>query len=201
MIRLVIFDLDGVLLHGRYFTDRLGEKYGIPRQEIVDVLKNEIVTAKNKDISTFSIWQPHLEKWHVSMNEAEFFEFWFSGDLPVPENIALVERLSNQVDMVVLMSDNFSERVDYLRKNMRFLYLFDEVYFSNEIGHAKSDPAAFEYVLNDQGVSADETLLVDNSETAIQKAASLGIHTHLYQDRTKLLVDLRQYGIYLSEMI
>ena len=66
---------------------------------------------------------------------------------------------------------------------------FEKAYYSYEIGLAKPDKAIFEFVLQDAGIKACETLLVDDAEANILAAKAVGFHTYLakpYEDFTPI---------------
>jgi putative hydrolase of the HAD superfamily len=52
---------------------------------------------------------------------------------------------------------------------------FDKLYASYRIGLTKPDPRIFEYMLNDSGMQASETLFVDDGEKNTASARSLGM--------------------------
>ena len=59
-----------------------------------------------------------------------------------------------------------------------FQTLFDQVYYSYDVGLRKPDPAIFEMVLNENELDPAETLFIDDTQMHIDAAAKLGIQTH-----------------------
>lgn len=55
---------------------------------------------------------------------------------------------------------------------------FTKAYYSHLIGFRKPDVEAFEYILNDAGITAGETLFIDDTYTNFPNAKLLGITTH-----------------------
>jgi putative hydrolase of the HAD superfamily len=55
---------------------------------------------------------------------------------------------------------------------------FDKIYMSHEIGLRKPNVEIFEYVLNDQQITAEETLFLDDSIQHIEGARTIGITAH-----------------------
>lgn len=53
--------------------------------------------------------------------------------------------------------------------------LFDQVYYSHEIGHRKPDASAFQFVLADQGLAPEQVLFIDDSPQHIAAARALGL--------------------------
>src|SRR5690606_19200364 len=98
------------------------------------------------------------------------------------EVLDIAKAVAQKVENTVILSDNPYERSKWLRNTFDFLNLFDKVYFSSEVGVSKDNKEAFENVLREFNVMAEETFFVDDSKGAIQTANSLGINTHKYTD-------------------
>lgn len=57
--------------------------------------------------------------------------------------------------------------------------LFHQVYYSFEMGLVKPDPAIYQRVLKEQGLSAEEVLFFDDNSANIASANNLGIRSYL----------------------
>ncbi|MEI7589221.1 MAG: HAD-IA family hydrolase [Chitinophagia bacterium] len=69
--------------------------------------------------------------------------------------------------------------------NYSFESLFKTPYYSHKMGMRKPDPASFIYLLNKEGLVAEETLFIDDNEPNIIAAASVGLQVlHLKQGMT-----------------
>ena len=58
--------------------------------------------------------------------------------------------------------------------------LFEEIYYSHEVGLGKPDPAIFSKVLIDNGLKPEETLYIDDTEQHIESAKKSGIQCFLF---------------------
>ena len=56
-----------------------------------------------------------------------------------------------------------------------FEKLFKTPYYSHKMGQRKPDPASFQFILDKEGLKADETLFIDDNEPKIIAAASVGL--------------------------
>jgi putative hydrolase of the HAD superfamily len=56
-----------------------------------------------------------------------------------------------------------------------FEKLFKKAYYSHQMGMRKPDPASFQYILDQEGLKAAETLFIDDNEPNIIGAASIGL--------------------------
>ena len=57
-----------------------------------------------------------------------------------------------------------------------FEALFKTPYYSHKMGMRKPDPASFQYILDQEGLIAAETLFIDDNEPNVSAAASVGLH-------------------------
>jgi putative hydrolase of the HAD superfamily len=69
---------------------------------------------------------------------------------------------------------------------------FEKMFLSYEMKLAKPDEAIFRKVLSDTGISPEETLFVDDSQSNLDAAEKLGIKTVLITQQHNLNDDLRQ---------
>jgi FMN phosphatase YigB (HAD superfamily) len=56
-----------------------------------------------------------------------------------------------------------------------FENLFKTPYFSHKMGQRKPDPASFQFILDQEGLLAEETLFIDDNEPNVIAAASIGL--------------------------
>ena len=56
-----------------------------------------------------------------------------------------------------------------------FENLFKTPYFSHKMGQRKPDPASFKFILDKEGLVAEETLFIDDNEPNVIAAASIGL--------------------------
>jgi len=183
MIKAIIFDLNGVFIESEPLSRRFEERYGVPNEEFVAVLKEIMPKVRVPDgDSVFSYWKPHLEKWGVKITEQDFLDFWFSGERIAPEMIDYAHKLRGGGVFVFILSNNFRERTEYYRTHFPELFLnADAVYFSWETGFLKSDARAYRSVLERHDLEPDEVIYFDDSQENINLAHSLGIDAHLWE--------------------
>jgi len=95
----------------------------------------------------------------------------------------LLLRLKDEFAIVLLSNTNethirsFTETIKKDIPETSFSLLFNEVYYSNEIGFRKPNVNAFEFVLAQNNFKAEETLFIDDSIQHLEGAKLLGIKT------------------------
>ena len=63
-----------------------------------------------------------------------------------------------------------------------FCSLFEKVYLSHEIGLRKPHTDVFKYILEEQGLKANETLFIDDSIQHVEGALKAGLQAHHLTD-------------------
>ncbi len=107
-------------------------------------------------------------------------------DLP-KERIELLKKLKQDFPIYLLSNTN-SIHISEFRKKLgetkyqEFYNLFDKVYYSHEIGFRKPNKEAFQLILDENNLKANEVLFIDDSPQHIEGANKLGIQTHHLSD-------------------
>ena len=129
----------------------------------------------------------------VEMTDHAFDEAWNAMLVRFPEErIALLKRLSKRYNLYML-SNTSSLHVKVFEK----MYLevagepmqevFKKIYYSHEIGWHKPDLEAWEYVLNDAHIKAEETLFLDDNIHNIKASQELGFQAIHIHERIQLM--------------
>jgi len=129
----------------------------------------------------------------VEMSDQTFDEAWNSMLVRFPEErIELLKTLSKHYDLY-LLSNTSALHVKVFEK----MYLetageamqkvFKKLYYSHEIGWHKPDREAWEYVIGDAAIKAEETLFLDDNIHNIKAAQELGFQAIHIHERTNLM--------------
>jgi putative hydrolase of the HAD superfamily len=101
------------------------------------------------------------------------------------ESMQLLKQLKSQYRLFLLSNTNAIHLVEVnhiLKKQTgveKLDYYFERAYYSHLIGLRKPTSAAFNFVLEDAGISAPETLFIDDSHPNITTASQMGFQTKL----------------------
>ena len=143
------------------------------------------------------------------VNEQEFFDgFRILANLPLSNeqiiyawNTLLVGFRKNSIQWVKdnnnqfntflysntnqIHCDHFLPQFEKEVANYPFESLFQTPYYSHKMGQRKPDPKSFVYLLEKEGLTAQETLFIDDNEPNIIAAASVGLQVlHLKEGMT-----------------
>lgn len=182
MIRAIIFDADGVIIHGeKYFSERLQDEYGIPREKSLEFFNGEFLECLigKKDLKI--ILPRYLKEWGWKKSLEELLEYWFAKEGKRDEElIAYINKLRKKGIKIFIGTNNERHRTDYLKEYMGFGKLADKVYASGYVGYAKPDYRFFEYIIKEQNLKKDEVLFWDDDEENVASAREFGLNAEIY---------------------
>ncbi len=82
-----------------------------------------------------------------------------------------------------------------MRVDTEFTKHFQKLYFSNELHLSKSGTELFSYTLKDAGVTAGESLFIDDKQKNVNMAEQIGLKGLLFTATETLIEDLSKLGI------
>lgn len=186
-IKNIIFDLGGVILNIDYNKTSLAFKE-IGFSNFDEYYSQKEQTSIFNDLETGKISENEfvskIQENNDSLTHDQIINAWNSMllDLPIAR-IELIKNLSKKYNIYLLSNTNQIHFQSFI-KNIKTVYgediltpCFSKVYYSHEIGHRKPNKSCFEYVLENAGIPANETLFLDDSIQHIHGASSCGLST------------------------
>ena len=172
MLKAIIFDLNGVLIQSKLLSTRIQEKYRVPEEKFIPVLKKVMVLARKPGhTDTFSLWEPHLKELGLNTTREEFFNFWFSGESVNTPALEFIQELREKGIKVFILSNNFSERTTFYRNHFPEIFnSVDNAYFSWETGYVKPDKEAYLSILAQNQLDPANCLYFDDTEKNLEVA-------------------------------
>jgi len=196
-IRNILFDLGGVILDiniqatlkGFYELGFPAEMMQYPESMSTDVFF-KYQTGK---LSTEEFRNTIRKSTGVEMSDHAFDEVWNAMLVRIPkERTELLKRLSERYALFML-SNTSALHVEVFEPMYReaagvsMQDVFTKIYYSHEIGWHKPDLEAWEHVIKDAGIRAEETLFLDDSIQNIKASQELGFQAIHIHERTSLL--------------
>ncbi|MFZ5390824.1 MAG: HAD family hydrolase [Patescibacteria group bacterium] len=176
MLKAIIFDLNGVFIISPKLSDRVKQDFGLDTQEFLPALFNIMDQVRLPGAQpAFTYWQPYLQKWHINLSESEFWDYWFKGEAPNQPMIDLAKKLRQQGLKIIILSNNFKERAEYYESYPWLNEIADKIYFSWQTGLVKPNIKAWQLVLTDHNLKAEDCLYFDDQAKNLAAAQSLGI--------------------------
>lgn len=191
-IDTLLFDLGGVIidLHMER-TTRAFEQLGLnPEGWFVLKDQQEVLNRYEKgELDADGFLQEINGHFGLQLTMNQLMEAWNAllGDIP-SSRIALLRDLRKNYRLLALSnintlhSDACHRILHQTHGISSFHELFDEVYFSYEIGQRKPDKASFLRVQELSGLVPAHTLFMDDGQANVETARQLGYHTLLINE-------------------
>ncbi len=194
MIKAILFDFDGVLTTDKTgsqsIINYLSEKTGIP----YDTLKL-VYASFNQDLLSGSLkhedmWQDFCDRIGTSIDYALLTDsFW---NTPIDNDmITLVKQLKSSY-AIGMVTDNKCDRIDAIVQYHGWDDLFDVISVSAAFGSGKTDERIFTETLSALGIRPEESVFVDNTAKNLMIPEQLGMHTILFDDANRNIIQFTE---------
>ena len=182
MIRHVLLDADGVLQHmpGGWAAavERLLDVGG---QEFFELVTRDEKACLRGDGDFVEVLAGHLRALGASVTGEDLHRAVWRSVRVEPSSVALVHALRDAGLAVHLGTNQEAHRAAYMRAELGYDDLFDESFYSCELGQAKPDAGFFAAVLDRLGSAAPEVLFVDDQERNVVAARECGLAAEHWQ--------------------
>jgi 2-haloacid dehalogenase len=111
------------------------------------------------------------------------------------ETVAILREVRAAGYPTYALSNWSAETFEVTRRRYPFLDEMDGILISGEVGVGKPDPAIFRAFLARFGLTAGETVFIDDWDRNVATASSLGIVAIQFRGAAKLRADLRALGL------
>jgi len=183
MIKLIVFDLDGVLvdareLHYNALNDALeevGNKYVIGREEHLAIYDG-LSTTKKLNILTKEKGLPenfHDKVWKLKQEKTLLLIDKFQPDYRIKAVLSELKQLGYKI-MCATNSIRETAKLQLIRKG--FLEYIDYLYTNQDVNKPKPHPEIYIKCILKAGVSPRETLIIEDSHHGRKAALESGSH-------------------------
>lgn len=194
-ISTVVFDLSEVLLTGLLgLQEPLAMRLGTSPEE-VDFRIPELKLLFEGKISEEFFWERlrRERQWVVGTEELKGLVRENFREIEGTRNI--VEEVKKAGYRVALFSVHASEWIAYCEEKFSHGALFERNIYSFQIGICKPEKRAFEVLIEQLSVPADDILFIDDSGSNIASAKEVGMRTLLFKSAEQLRADLVRAGL------
>lgn len=129
------------------------------------------------------------------LSAERFTQIWVSAFKPNEAVLALVAELKDRCAVALLSNNSVMVRTGLESAYPHVMELFRPRLFSADLGLMKPDPRAFAAAVELLGVTAEATLLIDDSISNTSIAESLGLRGHCFSNTSRLREELTASGL------
>ncbi|MGZ5418253.1 MAG: HAD family hydrolase [Nocardioides sp.] len=177
-VRAVLWDADGVLQHLPAGWEASMRPVVGHLVDDVEAFLQEAFAAERPALTGHARWVevlPRLlEKWGIADSYDDALRVWLTIE-PVAETRELVASLRASGVRCFLATNQDEHRGRHMHENLGYAELFDDTFYSFELGVAKPDPAYFSAILSRLALPAGEVLFVDDSAANVESAQGVGL--------------------------
>lgn len=185
-MRTVLFDVDGVLVHGYHARAHLQRKWdenllgdlGIDPEQfrdrfIFDVFVKKVLIGQMGLVEALDRVLPQLG---YKGPTQRLVAYWLEHDSQLNvELIDVIRRLRTQGNIKLCIATNQEHlRAQWLWQSMRLGEIFDDMYYAARLGVTKPDPRFYAEVERRIGAQAEPPLFFDDSPAVVEGARKAG---------------------------
>lgn len=171
----VLFDADGVLQHARHGW--VGALDAIGGEGFASVVFARDLPAMRGEARMRDCLVAAAEEHGVALDPDDALQLWSRFDID-EEAMAVVAKVRRAGYGVRLATNQQDVRRDLMRR--RYAGVFDEEFYSCELGACKPAEAFFASIIDRLDVPAGQIVFVDDSARNVAAATSCGIRAHLH---------------------
>jgi len=194
--KTIIFDLGGVIYDVDYDkTINAFKALGIDCFEQIYAKAGQSDLFNDLEVGEISreVFVEHIKTLSGhQITSSQIFNAWNAMLLGfMPNALASLKRLRSTYRLFLLSNTNEIHIQEIENRVgtaffLDFCSLFEKVYLSHELGLRKPHPEVFTFILEEQGLKANETVFIDDSIQHVEGAIKVGIHAHHLTDDQKI---------------
>ena len=187
MTRAVIFDSDGMLVHGPRFSEKYITDHGISIKLMEPFFEGPFKDCLvGKADLREELTKGWLENWQWRGTVDELLNYWFAvGDRRDESVFSSVATLRGKGIVCLVATNQEKYRTAYLSNTFGYTAAFNKVYSSALIGHKKHEQEFFEHVMRDITASfaisdPKEVMFWDDDIDNVRGASDFGFDAHQF---------------------
>ena len=193
----MLFDADGVIQSARPGRTEELTAWGGSRAEefLLAIAAADMACLTGKDFG--AAMREVLRQFDISapLEEVMDRQFWIEVRQPMLDAVRAVRDLGLHCG---LATNQQNLRGGYMRSSLGFETIFDEQFYSFELGFAKPEVGYFEAIMDRIRVAPDRVLFIDDHDDNVAGAREIGIHSELFPSDSgvaTLRTILARYGL------
>jgi len=182
MIKVILFDIDGVLFSQERFSDFLERDSNIPQESLPPFFNGPFQECLTGKWDLKGLIAPYLTTWGWDKGVDAFLDVWFTREHTLNQPLIDYIREVRQKGVKCFIATNQEKhRFQYIIEKMGFAHNFDRAYASAHLGHKKPDQEFFSKIFDDlKNIKKEEILFWVDREINVEGAKDFGINAEVY---------------------
>mgnify|MGYP006273645163 CR=1 FL=1 len=197
-MRNILFDVDGVLIHGFHtqpelqhrWSQNLHNDFGIPEdlftQEFIQgPFINEVLIGQK---SLYAALRKTLPELGYGGSTQEFIDYWLKNDSKMNYDLQQkIQTLKNSGNFRMFIATNQEhERARYLMDDLCFNRYFEDIFYSARIGYLKPEQDYYDFINKTLPESKFPPIFFDDSPHNVDVARANGWDAYIYNSNDDL---------------
>ncbi|HSX24874.1 MAG TPA: HAD-IA family hydrolase [Candidatus Andersenbacteria bacterium] len=183
MNKILLLDVDDVIITGEHFSYCLERDYGLTREDTSAFYKYDFMECLLGKADIKKKLAPFLVEWGYKKGIDTFLEYWFTSHNKIDDRIIAIVKSLNALGIHSYLATNQEKyRSEYLWETLGFKHIFTGMFSSSAIGCVKAEPEFFRYIIKTLTTEPSNLLFFDDDQKNIDSANSVGIDACLYTD-------------------
>lgn len=190
----IFFDWSGVIADdsGDEFVNQLLKSVGATDYQAKEIIETYFVDFLKGSFSEVKFWDKLKTNYgfNITKPTSEEFKKW-QGLIANNDILKLIYKIKSRGFKVAVLTNIIKPVYDIIQQTGSY-DVFDEVIASCEVGLAKPQEEIYEIALKRLGVSAQQSIFIDDKKINIETANKIGFKTILAQSPDQIIHDLEK---------
>jgi len=183
MIKVILFDLDGLVIVGRklLFSLRLSETKNIPKEKIDEFFLNDFRECSFGRADLKEKIAPYLLKWNYDGSVDDILKFWFESENTIDlEVLKIIKDLRSRDIKCYIATRQEKYRMSYLLNDLKLKEYFDGTFCTCDIGYDKWQKEYWDFVFEKLKLNPEEIMFFCDTQKNVDAAEKLGVEAYFY---------------------
>jgi len=183
MIRVILFDLDGLVIVGRklLFSLRLSEEKNIPKEKIDEFFLNDFRECSFGRADLKEKIAPYLLKWNYDGTVDDLLKFWFETENTIDlEVLKIITDLRAKGIKCYIATRQEKYRMSYLLNDLKLKGYFDGTFCTCDIGYDKWQKEYWDFVFDKLKLKPEEIMFFCDTQKNVDAAEKFGVKAFFY---------------------
>jgi putative hydrolase of the HAD superfamily len=192
MAKIILFDADGVLIHSRYFSTYIGERFGVENEKTNAFFERNIKTLLLGKASMAKLLEPHFKEWGIEKTPKEILGEYMQAEIKKDEDmLSFVKSLRKKGMRCYLATNQDKDVISFMEKELGLGNLLDGIFCSSRMKVKKPSNDFFERIFSflkktDPALEKKDVLFFDDSKKNVKAAEDFGIRAFLFESKEQI---------------